>query len=1003
MAEDKSARKANGKAPKKKEKKTVLTDLSIQGTNDSSIVSKRSVERLYWKKQNTGEFLKFFVAKPIRRSPVINRGYWTRVRALKHIIDTCLQRNQDSSKHLVVVNLGCGFDPYPFQYLHSSHEDSNITFVDVDYPELMRRKVAIIQKHKEIHNVIGDFKVYDEPVKQPAEPDTATATKIPPSKKQENPLILTSAQYVALSCDLRDLNTFSRTLNDLFPFADNSFLFTAEVSLTYMDNKSADDLIQWAGTLPDCDFALLEQLVPAGPDHPFAKTMLNHFNHLGTPLHSVLKYPTKEHQRLRFKSRGWESVGVENLYEFWKNHVTTDEKEFVSSVEDFDELEEFIIFCQHYFILHASTKQGSVLGISYTPSPDHLKCGSIIKLKATKAASSSQRRFAAGCARNESDVIYHGGLHTTRLNTLGAISTASDHAFTEYHNNSVQPRMCHTLTSLSNGSQLLVAGRQNPGKPLSDCWIFEDSHWREVQPLPFPRYRHSAVVIGHDEVLVYGGCTTNEKSSFILWNSTTGWNYLASDLESRSSAALVWDEDHKIGYLIGGKGNGHEIERDCISFQISGDKVVTSKIVEHDFLERYGAKCVLGDDGQLLVGGGVSGMFLYTKDSFFAKLNVISKTVTLHPVALEGAVDGPDMPMPVGFNLERLQGNYLMYNGGAVCFSFGSFWNNNYEVLVGESAHELSTLEPRQPQEVAPEYPTEMIRLKIDNQKAYEFETAKSLPFLMPGNSLGNTEAWNSPDYLIKAVGAERKVVVHVSQDRDLSFQAKNFKYETMNFSDFVSLMFKDGANVYLRSVSQENPRQKPAMFLNDFPELFSDFKLPSHLSHIQETHFSSPLRMSSQNTSIWLHYDVTANILCQVTGKKQVRMYPPSDVEYLSFPAGASSSTISNIFEASVDSRCHPIEFTMSPGDILYIPPMWLHAMKPLSPSISVNFFYKDLNPEKYAAGRDVYGNRDLAVYETGRKTIANLVSNLEDLPKEIRRFYLLRLADELKEAACH
>lgn len=1002
MAENKLAGKAGIKAPKKREKKTVLTDLSIQGTNDSSIVSKRSVERLYWKKQNTGEFLKFFVAKPIRRSPVINRGYWTRVRALKHIIDTCLKRNRDSSKHLVVVNLGCGFDPYPFQYLHTSPEESNITFVDVDYPDLMKRKVAIIQKHQEFHNVIGEFKVFDGLAEQLSEPETISGSE-KPAKKHENPLILTSSQYIALSCDLRDLDTFSSTLNGLFPFANNSFLFTAEVSLTYMDNKSADDLIQWAGTLPDSDFALLEQLVPAGPDHPFAKTMLKHFNHLGTPLHSVLKYPSKDDQRMRFKSRGWKSVGVENLYEFWKNHVTPEEKDFVSSVEDFDELEEFIIFCQHYFILHASTRLDSTLGVSYTPSPDLSSLGFPIKMRSTKAATSTQRRFAAGCIGQNLDAIYHGGLHTTRLNSLGAISALSNHVLTETHTNSVQPRMCHTFTNIDNDSQLLVAGRLNPGKPLSDCWIFEHSKWTEVQPLPLPRYRHSTVAIGHGKVLVYGGCTTNEESSFLLWDRETGWIYLKSNLESRSSAALVWDSKHNIGYLIGGKGSGHGIERDCISIEIDGDEVVAKKIIEHDFLERYGAKCILEDDGQLLVAGGVSGMFLYTRDSFFAKLDVTSKAVTLHSVALDEDARGPDMPMPVGFNLEKLQGNYLIYNGGAVCFSFGSFWNDNYEVLVNESAHELKTLEPQQPEKAVAVYPTEIKEMEMNDRGSFDSETSKGLPFLMVNNSLGNTMAWNSPDHLIKLVGAERKVIVHVSQDRDLSFQAKNFKYETMSFSDFISLMFKDGSNVYLRSVSNENPRQKPAMFLEDFPALFNEFKLPSHLNHIQETHFSSPLRMSSQNTSIWLHYDVTANILCQVTGKKRVRMYPPSDVEYLSFPAGSSSSTISNIFEASVDPRCHPIEFTMSPGDILYIPAMWLHAMKPLSPSISVNFFYKDLTPEKYAAGRDVYGNRDLAAYETGRKTISNLISSLEDLPEEIRRFYLLRLADELKDAARH
>jgi tRNA wybutosine-synthesizing protein 4 len=45
---------------------------SVQ-TNNSSIVSKRSVERLYF--PNEPHFFRYFVKRPQRRSPLINRGY----------------------------------------------------------------------------------------------------------------------------------------------------------------------------------------------------------------------------------------------------------------------------------------------------------------------------------------------------------------------------------------------------------------------------------------------------------------------------------------------------------------------------------------------------------------------------------------------------------------------------------------------------------------------------------------------------------------------------------------------------------------------------------------------------------------------------------------------------------------------------------------------------------------------------------------------------------------
>jgi Leucine carboxyl methyltransferase len=75
----------------------------IMGTNNSSIVSKRSVERLYHPKPH---FFQYFVRKPQRRSPTINRGYWLRMQAVDSVVKEFLQR--PSEKQKVVINLGCG-------------------------------------------------------------------------------------------------------------------------------------------------------------------------------------------------------------------------------------------------------------------------------------------------------------------------------------------------------------------------------------------------------------------------------------------------------------------------------------------------------------------------------------------------------------------------------------------------------------------------------------------------------------------------------------------------------------------------------------------------------------------------------------------------------------------------------------------------------------------------------------------------------------------------------
>jgi tRNA wybutosine-synthesizing protein 4 len=148
------------------------------------------------------------------------------------------------------------------------------------------------------------------------------------------------------------------------------------------------------------------------------------------------------------------------------------------------------------------------------------------------------------------------------------------------------------------------------------------------------------------------------------------------------------------------------------------------------------------------------------------------------------------------------------------------------------------------------------------------------------------------------------------------------------------------------------------------------------------------------------------ANVLCQIRGEKRLILYPPADVQHLQLSAGASSSTI-HVFQdhppGSITSIPHtsPHEVMLQPGDILFIPPLWLHTASPTgSVSIAVNVFFRNLS-NGYAPGRDVYANRDLQAYEKGRSDVKKMAKSFEGLPPDMARFYLLRLANELRGMA--
>jgi tRNA wybutosine-synthesizing protein 4 len=182
------------------------------------------------------------------------------------------------------------------------------------------------------------------------------------------------------------------------------------------------------------------------------------------------------------------------------------------------------------------------------------------------------------------------------------------------------------------------------------------------------------------------------------------------------------------------------------------------------------------------------------------------------------------------------------------------------------------------------------------------------------------------------------------------------------------------------------------------------------------------------------------ANVYAQIRGSKRMILFPPEDVTHLAFAPGSSSSSLdvfSSITTTTTNDNTsksstlttsltgtHPHSATLWPGDILLLPPMWLHTAEPSPspspaapeapaapgtttrtcsslPSVAVNVFFRDLDSQRYASGRDVYGNRDLAAYEKGRTEADKLVRGFEGLPGEIRRFYVRRIADEMVQIA--
>lgn len=358
------------------------------------------------------------------------------------------------------------------------------------------------------------------------------------SKSEQDLVLLKSEKYCQIGCDLRELEALHRVLETLVDLSNCPVLFVAEVSVTYMDRDSADNLLKWASSVGKAEFCLLEQLLPYGREHPFAQTMLKHFDKLKTPPRSVGHYPTVSDQHERFMSRGWSSVRIWDLWDAWccGEFVNAQERIALDDVEPFDEWEEFMLFARHYFVLHASAAVNpeAMNGATDKPIKDTTPRKEV-EMHFSTFTGNSKRRFGASATLQDAEGRNFG------LDMMGLGANAREDSYDIYSLDArassppvlpltgPSPRMCFTITDLGSYGIILVGGRGSPASAFADCWLLKndsDRNWQATWKLPISLYRHSALRLdGTSLVLVAGGKTNPSQISkdYFLFNPEKGW------------------------------------------------------------------------------------------------------------------------------------------------------------------------------------------------------------------------------------------------------------------------------------------------------------------------------------------------------------------------------------------------------------------------------------------------------------------------------------------------
>ncbi|KAJ8396314.1 hypothetical protein AAFF_G00018910 [Aldrovandia affinis] len=512
-----------------KKKKRHGRDTAVQGTNDSSVVSKVSAATQGYFRD---DFLKSFVCKVSRRAPLINRGYYVRWRAVDHCVKQFLHVTEGCTRRQV-LSLGAGFDSLYFR-LHAEGALEGVVVFEVDFPDVARRKAALINASSPLKEALKDW--------DPHSSRPTGNTRLPNGNTKLCPVTVSSGQYCLLGVDVRVEGDVEEALSRAGLQWSAPTLLLSEVVLTYMDTHRSDSVIEWAArSFPQSLFVMYEQV---RPHDPFGRVMQDHFLKLNSALNALSHYPDTAAQTQRFIDRGWESCVCLDMNQFYLGLVMEKERRRVETLEPFDEFEEWHQKCSHYFILTASKGSLTSRALISPPPVSPVPCMSpalspqsicVLPLAADPEGPCVEGLGMASAVLGPGVILLSGG---SGRGGRGGAARVLIRGQAGWRCVCVESqcgvRMYHTLTAVPGWGVVVFGGRSSPLNPIRsvlrmtyDPASLPDSpvavspvlEWLSLEDMactgnpPLPRWRHTATLLryrGQNFLFVFGGRTEAE-------------------------------------------------------------------------------------------------------------------------------------------------------------------------------------------------------------------------------------------------------------------------------------------------------------------------------------------------------------------------------------------------------------------------------------------------------------------------------------------------------------
>lgn len=273
-----------------------------------------------------------------RKPPIINRGYYARVKLIEGLIERFLAATSSGERQ--IISLGCGFDTLSYNLI--DHHHLNLRVFEVDFPAIIEKKVDFCLGQKAIKTCLlrGDVSVAKD-----------SSTILERTLRQEKESFRTPSGFCVgdLTFVCNDLRNAERVVEKLLAAGAESStptLILTECVFVYIDKPAVNSLCShFATTFRNCSWISYDMI---NPTDMFGRTMLSNLRLARFDVPGFVDFPNLEAQKQRFLETGWSAATSSTMIALYDSRISSAEKSRIARIEIFDEVEEWQMIMAHY-------------------------------------------------------------------------------------------------------------------------------------------------------------------------------------------------------------------------------------------------------------------------------------------------------------------------------------------------------------------------------------------------------------------------------------------------------------------------------------------------------------------------------------------------------------------------------------------------------------------------------------------------------------------------------